>query len=351
MRDARIERRLPMIRKAVQSLKPYVPGEQPKEPGITKLNTNENPYPPTPRIVKALKGWSIEALRRYPDPACSALRDQIADVHGCRPEQVFVGNGSDEILALAARAFVERDGTIGYFEPSYSLYPVLAGIEGIETRPVALTENFAWAMPDNYQASLFFLTNPNAPTSMLFPKKNVADLCHALKGVVVIDEAYVDFAPYDCMDLAMSMPNAIVARTLSKSYSLAGLRLGYAVGPIPLIEALHKIKDSYNVSMLAQIIGAAAISDQQHMRQNVDKIRATRDRTAGALRKRGWHVCVSATNFLWARPAGAKAEEVFRMLRAKKIVVRYFPGPATGEYLRITVGTDNDMNALLNALE
>ncbi|HEY8241158.1 MAG TPA: histidinol-phosphate transaminase, partial [Kiritimatiellia bacterium] len=224
-----------MIRKAVQLLSPYVPGEQPKEPGIVKLNTNENPYPPSPKIGGALKNWRLDQLRLYSDPVCSRLRDQIADLHGCGAEHVFVGNGSDEILALAARAFVERDGTIGYFEPSYSLYPVLAAIEGIEKRPAVLRENFMWSIPEKYQVSLFFLTNPNAPTSMLFPKKEVADLCHALKGIVVIDEAYVDFAPYNCMDLALSMPNVIVARTLSKSYSLAGLRLGYAVGPTPLI--------------------------------------------------------------------------------------------------------------------
>lgn len=340
-----------MIRKAVQSLSPYVPGEQPKEPGIIKLNTNENPYPPSPKIVAALRRWTVDSLRLYPDPVCARLRAQIADLHGCRPEQVFVGNGSDEILALAARAFAERDGTIGYFEPSYSLYPVLAGIEGIATRPAPLAENFTWALPEKYQASLFFLANPNAPTSMLFPKKNVADLCHALRGVVVIDEAYADFAPYNCVDLAMSMPNALVVRTLSKSYSLAGLRLGYAVGPQPLVEALFKIKDSYNVGMLPQVIAEAALADQQHMRQNVEKIRTTRERIAGALRKRGWHVCVSATNFLWTRPAGATAEQAFALLRGKKIVVRHFPGPSTGEYLRITVGTDDQMNSLLAALD
>jgi histidinol-phosphate aminotransferase len=340
-----------LVRQSVTNLQAYTPGEQPKEPGIIKLNTNENPYPPSPKIEASLRRWSLASLQRYPDPVCTKLREQIAGIHGCAPDQVFVGNGSDEILALAARAFAERGGTIGYFEPSYSLYPVLAAIEDIPAKPIPLAENFGWAMPDKYQASLFFLTNPNAPTSMLFPKKQVADLCNASKGVVLIDEAYVDFAPYDCMDLAMSMPNVLVARTLSKSYSLAGVRLGYAVGAKPLIAALHKIKDSYNVSALAQLIGAAALADPHHMRQNVEKIRTTRERVASSLRQRGWHVCVSATNFLWARPAGVTAEHMFHALRTRKIIVRHFPGPATGEYLRITIGTDNDMNALLGALD
>jgi histidinol-phosphate aminotransferase len=228
---------------------------------------------------------------------------------------------------------------------------VLAAIEGIRTKPVALTPEFGWQMPAGYAASLFYLTNPNAPTSLLFPKKRVRYFCRRFRGVVLIDEAYVDFAREHCMPLALKLSNVLIARTLSKSYSLAGLRLGYAVGPAPLIAALHKIKDSYNVSHLTQELALAALADIPHMRRNVKRIVATRERVARALRARGWKVFPSSTNFLWARPARLSARSVFEELRTKDIYVRYFPGPRTGQYLRITVGTDSQMNRLLKALD
>jgi histidinol-phosphate aminotransferase len=206
-------------------------------------------------------------------------------------------------------------------------------------------------MPRNYRASLFYLTNPNAPTSMLFPMKMVRSFCRTFRGVVLLDEAYVDFAPEHGMALALRLPNVLVARSLSKSYALAGLRLGYAVGPAPLIQALYKIKDSYNVSRLAQELALAALRDQAHMRRNVRRIVRTRDRMARALRARGWLVLPSATNFLFAKPARGSAREVFEALRRRKIFVRYFPAKPTRDYLRITVGTDAQMRALLRALD
>jgi histidinol-phosphate aminotransferase len=338
-----------MIRDSVKALTPYTPGEQPG-PGVIKLNTNENPYPPSPRVAEALRAFEPADLRRYPDPIAGGLRRQIADLHRCQPEQVFVGNGSDEVLALCVRAFVPEGSAVGFFEPSYSLYPVLAAIEDVPVRPVALPPDFGWTEPGPGDAALFFLTHPNAPTSRLFPRAAVEDFCRRFAGVVVIDEAYVDFAPAHCADLALRLPNVLVARSLSKSYSLAGLRLGYAVGPAPLIEALHKIKDSYNVSLLAQRLAAAALSDQAWMRGNVEKIITTRERVAQTLRARGWQVLDSATNFLLAKPIPRPAREIVAELRAKKIVVRYFPAPATADYLRITIGTDAEMDALLAAL-
>lgn len=338
------------IRQSVEALVPYVPGEQPQGGGIVKLNTNENPYGPSPRVADALRAASPDDLRLYPDPVSSGLVRQVAELHGCAADQVFIGNGSDEVLALCARAFAERDGSIGWFDPSYSLYPVLAAIEDIPARPVPLPPDFSWTMPRAYGASLFFLTNPNAPTSLLFPKEQVAAFCRAFPGVVLVDEAYVDFAPADCVDLALSLPNTLVARTLSKSYSLAGIRLGYAVGPAPLIAALHKIKDSYNVSRLTQALAAAALADQAWMRRNVEKIAATRERVSRELRARGWTVLDSATNFLFAKPPHGRARDVFETLRAKRIFVRYFSAPATSAYLRITVGTDGQMDALLAAV-
>jgi histidinol-phosphate aminotransferase len=268
-----------LIRTSIQSLHPYVPGEQPG-PGVIKLNTNENPYPPSPRVAEALQSADPSSLRLYPDPVSSGLRRQVAALHGCAPEQVFIGNGSDEVLALCVRAFVPEGGAVGYFDPSYSLYPVLAAIEDVPVRPVPLPDEFDWVTPAPDHAALFFLTNPNAPTSRLFARPAVESFCRSFRGVVLLDEAYVDFAPATCADLALSLPNVLIARTLSKSYSLAGLRLGYAVGSAPLIEALHKIKDSYNISLLTQRLAAAALDDPAWMRANVAKIITTRERVA-----------------------------------------------------------------------
>lgn len=340
------------ICKNVQALEAYTPGEQPKDPGIVKLNTNENPYPPSPRVAEALRAFDYARLRLYPDPVFVALRQRIAEIHGCSANQVFIGNGSDEILALCTRAFVENDGSVGYFVPSYSLYPVLAEIRGVEQRPVALNADFTWRLPEGYGASLFFMTNPNAPTSMMHDKATVAAFCQAFDGVVLLDEAYGDFADSTCMDLALAAGNAntLVMRTFSKSFSLAGLRFGYVIGPESLIAALYKIKDSYNMDMLAQAVALAALSDLPYMRENVRKIRATRERLAAELGRRGWRVCDSQTNFLFARPPDGDARRVFDALKAAKIYVRYFPGPATGEYLRITVGTDDQTDRLLAML-
>jgi histidinol-phosphate aminotransferase len=337
------------ICKNVQALKAYTPGEQPKIQGVIKLNTNENPYPPSPKVAAALQAFDCARLRLYPDPTFVALRQRIATLHGCADTQVFIGNGSDEILALCTRAFVENDGSIGYFVPSYSLYPVLADIRGAEKRPARINDDFTWRMPENYEASLFFMTNPNAPTSMTFDKAAVALFCGNFNGVVLIDEAYVDFADSDCMDLALRRDNAntLVMRTFSKSFSLAGLRFGYVVGPEALIGALYKIKDSYNIDMLAQTVAMAALDDMPHMRENVRRIRATRERLAAALRRRGWRVCDSQTNFIFVRPPDGDAARVFEALKAAKIFVRYFPGEMTGNYLRITVGTDEQTEALL----
>jgi histidinol-phosphate aminotransferase len=342
----------PLIAKHVAAMTGYTPGEQPRGRRIIKLNTNENPYPPSPAVADALAAFDPVALRLYPDPMGAAVRQRIAEIHGCPVDQVFAGNGSDEILALATRAFVENDGAIGYFVPSYSLYPVLAEIRQAARRPVALTPEYRWAMPDDYAASLFFLTNPNAPTSLLHDTKTVASFCDRFPGVVLIDEAYVDFAPSNNMNRATAPGNrnTLVMRTLSKSFSLAGLRFGYAVGPVELIQALYKIKDSYNLDGLTQRLALAALNDLDAMRENVARILQTRRRLTDTLRDRGWRVLDSATNFLFARPPDGNAERVFRRLREAEIYVRHFPGPVTGDSIRITIGTDAEIDALLKKL-
>jgi histidinol-phosphate aminotransferase len=338
------------IRQAIEKMSGYTPGEQPQVPGLIKLNTNENPYPPSPRVAEVLQNFSAESLRLYPDPMAAKLREAIARKHDCRLENVFAGNGSDEVLALCTRAFVEPGGRIGFFEPSYSLYPVLAAIQDVATKPVRLNPDFSWRMDADFSASLFFLANPNAPTGIQYPRETVRAFCREFSGVVLVDEAYVDFADYDCADLALELPNVLVARTLSKSSSLAGLRLGYALGPEPLIAALHKIKDSYNLDRLTQELGRVAIEDADHVRRNAEKIKTTRARVAAALAQMGCTVFPSTTNFLWVAPTRRSATAIFAELRRRKILVRHFPGALTGHCLRITIGTDAEMDQLLAAL-
>jgi len=344
-----------LVRKCIQKMAAYVPGEQPSDPGVIKLNTNENPYPPSPAVMRALGQINGDMLRRYPDPECKALRSAIAKLHGCSPDQVFTGNGGDELLALCSRTFVEDDGTIAYFEPSYSLYPVLARIRDVRSRAVCLDKDFSW--PDTPEriasrcsANLFYMTNPNAPTGRLYPKRDVLSFCKKSKGVVVIDEAYVDFAAENCIDLALRLKNTLVLRSLSKSYSLAGLRAGYAVGPKELIAALFKTKDSYNLDRAAQCLALAAIRDQPYMRANARRIIATRARLAGALQSIGFLTLPSETNFIWAKPAKISAKALFLGLRRRNILVRYFDGSRTRDYLRISVGTEEQIDMLLKAI-
>lgn len=329
----------------------YVPGEQSRARGIVKLNTNENPYPPSPLVARALRTVSVNDLRLYPEPTALKLRQKIAAVHGCNVDNVFAGNGSDEVLALCTRAFVEDTGTIGFFNPSYSLYQVLALIRDVCVRPVELSAGFSWQMPRGYSVSLFFLTNPNAPTGMLHDKVTVRRFCKHMPGVVVIDEAYVDFAREHCMDLAIELSNVLVVRTLSKAHSLAGLRVGYAIGAKPLIAALFKLKDSYNTDTIAQHLALAALSDLRHMRANVRQIKSTRIRLTTLLAERNVFVHPSETNFLWVRPAAVSAKVFYERLRTQLILVRYFDGPRTRDFVRITIGTDQQVDKLINAID
>ncbi|MDO9543017.1 MAG: histidinol-phosphate transaminase [Kiritimatiellia bacterium] len=344
-----------LIRACVTKMSAYVPGEQPTNLNVVKLNTNENPYPPSPAVLRALKQINGDNLRRYPDPECKILRSVIAKVHRCSPNQVFVGNGSDEILALCSRAFVEDNSQISFFEPSYSLYPVLARIRNVKSRVIRLGKKFSWPdkqwqMPANCGAGLFYMTNPNSPTGILYPKKAVAQFCRHFKGVVVLDEAYVDFARVNCVDLALKLKNTLVLRTLSKSYSLAGLRVGYAVGPRELIGALLKIKDSYNIGRIAQSLATAAIQDQDYMRANVRRIIATRQKLVRALAAMDFVVLPSDANFLFVKPGGISAETLDRQLRKQNILVRYFAGKQTRDFLRITVGADEQIDKLIEAI-
>ena len=347
------------IARHIQKLAGYVPGEQPKSRRIVKLNTNENPYPPSPKCKTVLDSFDLDRLRRYPDPNFSSLATAIAEENGTTADRVFVGNGSDEILSLAARVFVENDETIGSLDPSYSLYKTLAAIRDV--RWVGLMQGAAGTRRVSSQVpclppktSLFLFTNPNAPTGEFREPSEIAAFARKFKGVVIVDEAYADFARGNCMSLATAPrnKNVIVMRTFSKSYSLAGLRVGWCVGPKDLIAALYKAKDSYNVDAVAQAVALAALKDRAYHARTVAKVVKTRKSFEMALARRGWDVIPSESNFVFAKPpAGANAKDVFERLRSKNIFVRYFPGPLTGDRLRITIGTDEQMKTLVAALD
>ena len=355
------------ITKSVRKLEAYTPGEQPKARNVVKLNTNENPYPPSPKCADALKRFDLDRLRKYPDPEFADLRAALAKLNRTTPERIFVGNGSDEILALAAKTFVENDESIGSLDPSYSLYKTLAAIRGVkwvgqdlrrETKDRASSVS---RLPSS--VSLFLWTNPNAPTGTFAEPAEIAAFAKKFKGVVLVDEAYADFAKANCMKLATSPANrnVIVMRTFSKSYSLAGLRVGYCVGPKDLVDAMYKVKDSYNVDAVAQAVALAAVRDQAWMKANVAKVVRTRTRLAAELVRRGWDVLPSESNFVFARPPaangngktgdGQRANEIFNALRRQNIFVRYFSGPKTRDRIRITIGTDAQVKKLLKALK
>lgn len=354
-----------LVRPLVRKLHPYVPGEQPKIKGLIKLNTNENPFPPSPKVLAAVKSAVDERLRLYPNPTADALRDRLAGWHRCRPENIIVGNGSDELLALATRAFVEPAGakisasksTVQFFTPSYSLYPVLADIHGAARRAVPLQKDFALPttrqLADggqwDFNAALTFVTTPNAPSGRGYSSAELEKLCRAQKGVVVLDEAYVDFARENAFALALKFPHVLVGRTFSKAYSLCFQRVGYFAGHPALIAALQKIRDSYNVNGLGQIAALATLSDLPRYRAHFKKIIATRERLCRELRKLGFHVLPSQTNFIFARPPKFPAEGWLRRWREKRVLVRWFNHPATKDYLRITIGADAEIDALLRA--
>ncbi|MFA4944661.1 MAG: histidinol-phosphate transaminase [Lentisphaeria bacterium] len=340
-------------RSAIRAVAGYVPGEQPRDRHYIKLNTNENPYPPSPAVAAALAGLAAERLRLYPDPVALELRTLAAALAGLPgPEWVLAGNGSDDLLTIGTRTFVDQGAALAFTEPSYSLYPVLADLQGAVPRPVPLEP--AFGLPDDLaeqagDAPLLFLARPNAPTGNSFPRERMHQLCRDFRGVVWIDEAYADFAADNCLDFVKQYPNVVVSRTFSKSYSLAGLRLGLAYARPELVAEMLKVKDSYNLSLLTQLLGTAALRDQAHLRATVAKVKATRERTSAELARLGCEVIPSESNFLFVRPP-RPAAAVFQALRAGGILVRHFPGPRTGDRLRITIGTDAEMAELLRVL-
>lgn len=356
-----------LIRPLVRRLLPYIPGEQPKIAGLIKLNTNENPYPPSPRVLAAVKGATDGRLRLYPNPTAQPLREKLARFHRCAPENIIIGNGSDELLAMAVRCFVEPiTGTspefanrVQFFSPSYSLYPVLAEIHGAQAYPVPLEPDFGlpaltklrrekvW----DFRAALSFITTPNAPSGRGYSADQLEELCKHQRGLVILDEAYVDFADENAFELCLTNPHVLIARTFSKAYSLCLQRIGYLAGNAELISALHKIRDSYNVNGLGQIAAAATLDEMPYYRANFRKIIGIRQELARDLTQLGFKVLPSQTNFILAQPPIHSANDWLQKLRRRKILVRWFDQPGIRQYLRITIGTSVEARALLTAVK
>lgn len=342
--------------KVVQGLTPYVPGEQPKLPNLVKLNTNESPYGPSRRVLEALRAEIGDTLRLYPDPASDRLRAAIAARHGVTPAQVFVGNGSDEVLAHVFLGLLKHERPVLFPDITYSFYPVYCGLYGIAFEQLPLDARFRIAVDDYLKPNGgIIFPNPNAPTGCFVEMAEVERLLQANgDSVVVIDEAYVDFGGESAMPLVQRYPQLLVTHTLSKSRALAGLRVGYAIGHADLIEALTRVKDSFNsypLDRFAQAGAAAAMEDEEYFRAMCLKVVTTREKLAGDLRSLGFEVLPSAANFVFARVPGRDGGGIAAGLRERGIIVRHFSEPARiAEFMRITVGTDEQCAGLVEAL-
>jgi histidinol-phosphate aminotransferase len=342
-----------MIRDNVAALHAYVPGEQPQEMGWVKLNTNENPFM-SPSIADAVAEAATDALRLYPDPLFVELRQALSKRYGPPIEQIICGNGSDDLLTLAIRATVGEGDRVAFPDPTYSLYETLTQIQN--GFPVSVPLGSEWELPVDalagVGAKLTFVANPNAPTGTPYSLDELGTLASKLDGVLVVDEAYVDFGGTTALPLVERHPNVLVFRTMSKAFGLAGMRLGFGFGQPELVEALYKIKDSYNVDRLTQVAGIAALRAYDEMEANASAIAERRDRYAQLLRDRfGWRVWPSATNFILAETAPQPAREVYEQLKAQKVLVRYFNRPRLDASLRITIGAEAEMAAFVAALD
>ena len=329
----------------------YVPGEQPRNGGFIKLNTNENPYPPSPRAIDAIAGALGDRLRLYPDPVGTAFREAVARRHGVDPEMVLTGNGSDDLLTIITRAFAGPGQPVICPTPSYILYHTLVELQNAHPVPVEYSPD--WELdPDAFTVPgvrLAFLANPNSPSGTTLEPAEVAELAERLPCPLVVDEAYADFAGSDCVALVNEHPNVIVTRSFSKGYSLAGLRLGYLIAQPEIVAGLIKVKDSYNCGTLSLAGGTAAIEDRAYLAETRAKILATRRRLTDAVRALDYHVPESSANFIWCT-GGPPAAEIYERLKERKILVRLMRYPGLDDGLRITVGTDAEIDALLEAL-
>lgn len=341
----------------VQRLTPYVPGEQPKVANLIKLNTNENPYGPSPKVLAALQAEIGDNLRLYPDPTSDKLKRAIANFHGVKADQIFVGNGSDEVLAHTFVALLKHAAPLLFPDITYSFYPVYCRLYGIDYREIPLTESFEISIDDYRQANGgIIFANPNAPTGRLLPLAEIERLLKANgDSVVVVDEAYIDFGGESCAALVKDYPQLLVVHTLSKSRALAGLRVGYALGQAPLIEALTRVKDSFNsypLDRFAQAGATAAIEDREWLKSNCEKVIASRARLVSALSAMGFEVLPSGANFIFARHPDFAGPVLAAKLRERNIIVRNFKQPSRiAPFLRISIGADAECEALVAAFK
>ena len=342
------------VRAGVRAMQGYSPGEQPG-PGerVVKLNTNENPFPPSERVMKAIREIESEVLRRYPHPTAELFRQAAARLLGVAPDMILCGNGSDDILTIATRTFVPPDGTLAFPEPTYSLYSVLAQLESAHA--IAVPWEKEWSLPIEAllatEADAIYLANPNAPSGTFVSPMKVAELAKRFPGAVLIDEAYVDFADDDCLVLVKEYPNVIISRSLSKAYSLAGLRFGYAVAQRHVIDQMLKVKDSYNCDAIAVIAATAAIQDQEHAKRGWDHVRSERQRVSSELTQLGWTVLPSQANFILATVPNGRGRDAYLGLKEQGILVRYFNLSGLTDKIRITIGTSQENNALLGGIK
>jgi len=342
------------VRPTVREMDGYTPGEQPA-PGerIIKLNTNENPFPPSPRVMQAIREMEPELLRRYPNPVADAFCAAAARVLDLSADMILAGNGSDDILTIATRTFVPPGGKLAFCDPTYSLYPVLARLQDADGVSVKWEKD--WSLPVDgllaARADAIYLANPNAPSGTFVSPTKVAELAKSFDGLLLVDEAYVDFADDNCLSLVRDLPNIVISRTFSKAYSLAGLRFGFAVAQPAVIEQMMKVKDSYNCDAIAIIAAAAAIEDQEYARRTWEHVRAERQRLSSELTQMGWTVLPSSANFIFATPPDGRGREAYMGLKRQGILVRHFDKPALADKIRITIGTSQENNALLGGIK
>ncbi|MDJ0509382.1 MAG: histidinol-phosphate transaminase [Crocosphaera sp.] len=339
------------IRDCVQQTLGYVPGEQPQTTDYIKLNTNENPYAPPDEIFNNL-GEELKKVRLYPDPVSTHLRKAAGEIFGVSHEQILAGNGSDDILNIALRTFVNPGETIAFLEPTYSLYETIARVHGAKITTVPTNDKFELDRPLICpEAKLIFLASPNPPLGKHLNRQYLQETCKKASGVVLIDEAYVDFSDEDHWDFIKQYNNVIISRTMSKSYSLAGIRVGFGISSPEIIEEMNKVRDSYNLDRIAQTLASKCFKFQDSFQEIWGKVRATRNRLIASLRNLDFLVFDSDSNFVFASPQWLEASELYSQLKERKVLVRYFKNPRINNYVRITVGTDAEIDRLLEVIE
>ena len=339
------------FRENIEKIAGYTPGFQPDSTDVVKLNTNENPYPPSPRVIEAIRNIGPESLRRYPQPLGNEFRRAAGKVLGVPEEYIMCTNGGDDLLTICFRALCDDNRAVAYPEPTYSLYPVLADLQGCSTIEIPYESDDLIEELAGTGAALTIICNPNAPTGAFFDVGRMAKLAGKLTGVLLVDEAYVDFADDNCLRLVEDFENIIILRSMSKGYSLAGIRFGYAVAKPAIINELVKVKDSYNVDAMATTAAAAAIGDQEYFRQNIEKIISERKKLTSELKSLGFNVSDSSANFILAECSDRDAAGIYDKLAQKNIYVRYFDLPGLSDKLRVTVGTEAQNEILICALK